>query len=126
MYAVSKQLYQRYKLPLLVAENGIATQGDRPRDDGWTRPAYLVNHLAQLRRAMAENIPVLGYCHWSLVDNYEWGSFQPSFGLFAIDRRDVNLTRLRTDAVDVYENIAKRNALGYEVLERYLGRPASR
>ncbi len=126
MYAVSKQLYQRYKLPLLVAENGIATQGDRPREDGWTRPAYLVNHLAQLRRAMAENIPVLGYCHWSLVDNYEWGSFQPSFGLFAIDRRDVNLTRLKTDAVDVYENIARRNALGYDVLERYLGRPASR
>jgi len=29
--------------------------------------------------------PLIGYLHWSLFDNYEWGSFAPRFGLFSID-----------------------------------------
>lgn len=121
MYKACRQLYGRYKLPLLVAENGMATDGDLPRADGWSRSAFLVNHLAQLRRAMAEGIPVMGYMHWSLVDNYEWGSFNPRFGLFAIDRRDPTLTRIRTDAVDTYQAIASANALPGPLLARYLG-----
>jgi beta-glucosidase len=28
-----------------------------------------------------------GYLHWSLVDNYEWGSYAPTFGLVAVDRK---------------------------------------
>lgn len=122
MYFTAKELYRRYQLPLLVAENGMATDGDRKRQDGWTRSAFLVNHLAQLRRAMAEGVPVLGYMHWSLVDNYEWGSFAPRFGLFAIDRRDTTLTRLRTDAVDTYQAITSHHGLPPELLERYLAR----
>jgi hypothetical protein len=29
--------------------------------------------------------PLIGYLHWSLFDNYEWGSFAPRFGLFSLD-----------------------------------------
>jgi beta-glucosidase, glycosyl hydrolase family 1 len=29
---------------------------------------------------------VRGYCHWSLLDNYEWGRWEPTFGLIAVDR----------------------------------------
>lgn len=29
---------------------------------------------------------VRGYCHWSLLDNYEWGTWTPTFGLIAVDR----------------------------------------
>lgn len=122
LYATSKELYERYKLPLLIAENGMASQGDRPRTDGWTRSAFIVNHLAQLRRAMVEGVPVLGYMHWSLVDNYEWGSFEPRFGLFAIDRRDPTLRRIRTEAVETYSAIARANGLPSDFLGRYLGR----
>ena len=122
LYASCKELYARYKLPLLVAENGMATDGDRPRSDGWTRSAFLVNHLAQLRRAMAEGVPVMGYMYWSLVDNYEWGSYDPCFGLFAIDRRDPTLHRIRTRAVDTYTAIAQANGLPFSLLARYLGK----
>lgn len=121
MYYTAKELYKRYNLPLLVAENGMATDGERKRQDGWTRSAFLVNHVAQLRRAMAEGVPVLGYMHWSLCDNYEWGSFQPCFGLFAIDRRDTGLTRLRTEAVDTYQAIATHHGIPADLLDRYLG-----
>jgi beta-glucosidase/6-phospho-beta-glucosidase/beta-galactosidase len=34
---------------------------------------------------VAAGIPLLGYLHWSLFDNYEWGSFTPRFGLYSID-----------------------------------------
>ena len=32
--------------------------------------------------------PVTAYLHWSLVDNYEWGSYEPRFGIFGMDRSD--------------------------------------
>jgi beta-glucosidase len=122
MYEVSKKLYERYRLPLLVAENGFATEADNPRKDGWTREAFLVNHLAQLRKAMAEGVPVLGYMHWSLTDNYEWGSYTPKFGLYGIDRRDPELRRFRTGGAEVYRQVATANRLPESLLERYLGR----
>jgi beta-glucosidase/6-phospho-beta-glucosidase/beta-galactosidase len=34
---------------------------------------------------LAEGVPMLGYLHWSITDNYEWGSYTPRFGLFGID-----------------------------------------
>ncbi len=27
-----------------------------------------------------------GYFHWTLADNYEWGSYEPCFGLYGVDR----------------------------------------
>ena len=41
--------------------------------------------LAGLGETVAEGIDVRGYLHWSLLDNYEWGSYRPAFGLVAAD-----------------------------------------
>lgn len=122
MHQVAKKLHARYQLPLMVTENGMPTVSDNPRADGWTREAYLVNHLAQLKKAVAEGVPVLGYMHWTLVDNYEWGSYEPKFGLFGIDRRDPTLRRFRTPGADTFEAIVKGNRLPPELVDRYLGR----
>ncbi len=77
-------------LPLWVVENGLCNRvrGGRslPRLDGWDRPRYLREHLAAVMSAVDDGVPVTGYWHWSLVDNYEWGSYEPRFGLFGIDR----------------------------------------
>jgi beta-glucosidase len=35
---------------------------------------------------MSEGADVRGYLHWSLLDNYEWGSWAPTFGLVSVDR----------------------------------------
>ncbi|MDR2381472.1 MAG: family 1 glycosylhydrolase [Bifidobacteriaceae bacterium] len=67
-------------LPVLVTENGIATPDDA------RRIAYTAEALAGLAGALADGIDVRGYFHWSLLDNYEWGSFAPTFGLVAVDR----------------------------------------
>ena len=66
--------------PIFVTENGIATANDARRID------YTYDALAGLHDAMSDGIDVLGYLHWSLLDNYEWGSFRPTFGLIGWDK----------------------------------------
>ncbi len=66
-------------LPVLVSENGIATADDARRID-YTRDA-----LRALHAEMAAGLPLFGYLHWSLLDNYEWGSYTPTFGLIGWD-----------------------------------------
>jgi beta-glucosidase len=68
-------------LPILVTENGIAT-GDDARRIAYTREA-----LAHLATAITDGADVRGYLHWSLLDNYEWGHWEPTFGLVAVDRQ---------------------------------------
>ncbi|GII05285.1 glycoside hydrolase family 1 protein [Planobispora takensis] len=67
-------------VPILVTENGIAT------DDDDRRIAYTGAALAGLADAMREGADVRAYLHWSALDNYEWGSYRPTFGLVAVDR----------------------------------------
>lgn len=67
-------------VPILVTENGIAT------DDDERRIAYTSMALSDLQAAVAEGIDVRGYLHWSLLDNFEWGHWGPTFGLVAVDR----------------------------------------
>jgi beta-glucosidase len=64
-------------VPILITENGIATAEDD------RRIAYTDGALRALRAAMDDGVDVRGYLHWSLLDNYEWGSFEPTFGLIA-------------------------------------------
>jgi hypothetical protein len=44
--------------------------------------------VAAVQQALPEGIPVLGYCHSSLTDNYEWGTYTPRFGLYTVDALD--------------------------------------
>ena len=76
---------------ILIAENGMALRCKSDnrlcgaRRDRVTRSEFLTAHFGEVRRMLDEGLPVLGYLHWSLTDNYEWGSFTPRFGLFRID-----------------------------------------
>jgi beta-glucosidase/6-phospho-beta-glucosidase/beta-galactosidase len=77
-------------LPLWVVENGMCNRLRNGRSyqrlDGWNRPRYLRRNLAAIVAAIDQGVPVNGYWHWSLVDNYEWGSYEPRFGLYGVDR----------------------------------------
>jgi beta-glucosidase len=71
---------QPYRLPIFITENGICTRDDQQRE------RFIVNHLRWVARALEEGVPVLGYLHWSLLDNFEWAhGFGPRFGLIEVD-----------------------------------------
>ena len=74
--------------------DGIDFDG-RVRDE--RRIRYLKNHLAQVQRAMQDGVPVRGYFHWSLMDNFEWAlGYGPRFGLFFLDYK--TLERILKDS----------------------------
>lgn len=80
-----------YGRPVLIAENGMALRrrddGSSPRRDRMTRSQFLRLHVREVAKMVREGVPLLGYLHWSLFDNYEWGTYTPRFGLYAIDFR---------------------------------------
>jgi beta-glucosidase len=67
-------------VPIVVTENGIATADDQ------RRIAYTTAALGHLLDAIDDGVDVRGYLHWSLLDNFEWGRWEPTFGLVAVDR----------------------------------------
>lgn len=91
-------------VPIIVTENGIATEDDTRRVE------YYQRALAGLKDAMDDGVDVRGYVAWSLLDNFEWMSgFTPKFGIVAVDLK----TQKRTikPSAAVLGNIARRNSL---------------
>jgi len=84
-----KFYYERYKLPIVITESGLSNPDWIARDGAVHDPQridYVGRHLVQLRRAIADGIPVKGYFHWSLLDNFEWGEgYRQRFGFIHID-----------------------------------------
>ncbi|MDN4642242.1 family 1 glycosylhydrolase [Agreia sp. PsM10] len=90
--------------PVMVTENGIATQDD-PRRIDYTRGA-----LEGLHACIEDGITLLGYQHWSALDNYEWASgFAPTFGLIGWDKQ--TFERTPKPSASWYGEVAKANAL---------------
>lgn len=85
--------------PIVITENGVADSVD------WVRPAYLLEHLTALHNAIAEGIPVKGYVHWTLSDNFEWADgYGMCFGLVAVDRHK-NLARQKRPSFHLYRQL---------------------
>lgn len=79
LYEVAKA-FSKYRLPLMITENGIAATDDEKRVE------YIRTHLQALLKAIMEGVPVKGYLHWSLLDNFEWDSgYSKKFGLVEVD-----------------------------------------
>ena len=73
--------------PVLVTENGIAAADDTQR------ARFIPAAIASLDAVRRQGVPVLGYCHWSLLDNFEWRrGYTQQFGLHAVDRRTFRRT----------------------------------
>lgn len=67
---------------ILVTENGIATADDSRRCE------FIRRALAGVRECIDDGINVIGYLHWSLLDNFEWQKgYAMTFGLIAVDRK---------------------------------------
>lgn len=75
-----EKLYRKYQLPIMITENGVADMHDQHRQ--W----WIEETVQAIHTAMEHNVPIIGYIHWSLLDNFEWAEgFWPRFGLVAVD-----------------------------------------
>jgi beta-glucosidase len=105
-YALRAYHRQFPKLPIWIVENGMSTDNGKPRADGYTRTDYIRDHVYWMQRAITDGIPVIGYNYWSITDNYEWGSYEPRFGLWQVDAlTDPTLARKPTDGVATYTDV---------------------
>jgi beta-glucosidase len=94
----------RSGVPVYVTENGIADASDTKR------AAFLVDHLRELARAIADGVDVRGYYHWSLTDNFEWAEgYAPRFGLFEVDY--ATQERRARPSAHVYAGVARARAI---------------
>jgi beta-glucosidase len=92
--------------PIVVTENGFADAADS------IRPRALVAYLEAMGRAIDRGARVLGYLHWSLLDNFEWADgFRPRFGLYAVDFTRADRPRTRRPSAEVFAGVARANAM---------------
>lgn len=110
MYYAPKFLYERYRLPILITENGMSNCDWVMRDGKVHDPQrvdYLHGYIKELMRAKNE-VPVIGYQYWSLMDNFEWtNGYSSRFGLIFVDFA----TQKRTwkDSAYFYRDIIQSN-----------------
>lgn len=79
---VIRRVHEDFKGDLIVTENGVAVSDDSRRVE------FIRRALQGVENCVKDGIPVKGYCHWSLMDNFEWQKgFGMTFGLIAVDRK---------------------------------------
>ena len=78
---VIRKVHEELDIPIIVTENGVATSDDT------RRIAFIEKALVGVNNCINDDINVIGYCHWSLLDNFEWQKgYSMTFGLISVDR----------------------------------------
>lgn len=84
---VIRKVAEDIRIPILITENGISTTEDE------TRITFIKEALSGVESCMNDGIQVIGYTHWSLLDNFEWMlGYTQQFGLISVDRTTLKRT----------------------------------
>lgn len=110
-------MYDRYQLPLFIAENGIGahdvlTEDGRVHDD--YRIAYLREHIRQMGEALADGVELLGYTMWGILDIVSCGTIEMSkrYGVIYVDRDEAGHgtnKRYKKDSYEWYQKCIASN-----------------
>ncbi|AXQ78655.1 glycoside hydrolase family 1 protein [Streptococcus chenjunshii] len=114
--ATMRELYSRYRLPLLVTENGLGAY-DSLEEDGKIhdqyRIHYLQDHIAQIQEAITDGVEMLGYNPWSAIDLISTHEgIKKRYGFIYVDRSDdelKTLKRYRKDSFFWYKKVIAAN-----------------
>ena len=105
LYWGPKFLYERYRKPIYITENGMACHDGKVHDPN--RIDFLARYLKNLKRA-AEEIDIRGYFQWSLMDNFEWDKgYAERFGIIYVDFETQE--RIWKDSAYWYRDLIRRN-----------------
>ena len=112
LYYGPKYLYERYKLPIIISENGFCNVDFISLDNKVHDPQridYIKRYLMELENVSKE-VPIKGYFYWSLFDNFEWNSgLKKRFGLVYIDYNTGK--RIKKDSFYMYKKLIKNEGL---------------
>ena len=100
--------------PVYITENGVACRDDR------FRIVYMLLHLSALRQCIDMGVDVKGFLYWSLLDNYEWRSYIPTFGLCSVDRESGKFERTPRGSAWMYKEIIEKNGFNQELIRKYI------
>ena len=97
----------KLNVPIIITENGIGDKTDKKR------PQFIKEHLFYIHKLLRERVPILGYCYWTLIDNFEWAhGYKPRFGLYNLDLK--TLKRTTRNSAKIYSEIIKNNGFFYD------------
>ncbi|MDO4633567.1 MAG: GH1 family beta-glucosidase [Eubacteriales bacterium] len=105
-----KFLYDRYRKPIYITENGMSAH-DVVSLDGKVhdpnRIDFLARYLGELKKA-SDEADIRGYFHWSLLDNFEWNKgYSERFGMVYVDYRTQQ--RILKDSAHWYRDLIQKN-----------------
>ena len=111
LYWGPRFFYERYKLPIVITENGMANC-DWVHSDGKVhdpqRIDFVGKYLKEYKRASDEGVPCKGYFYWSIMDNFEWAhGYSKRFGLVYVDYPSQK--RTLKDSTEWYKEIIATN-----------------
>ncbi len=98
--------------PVIITENGCSADDDR------FRIVWIAEVLSSLSEAIDLGVDVRGYLYWSLMDNWEWGSFKPRFGL--VECNFETFERKPRPSAYFYKEIIENNGFDQKILRKYL------
>ncbi|SHL26238.1 6-phospho-beta-glucosidase [Anaerocolumna jejuensis DSM 15929] len=111
------QMYDRYQLPLFIAENGIGAR-DVLEEDGSIhddyRIAYMREHVKQMKEAVSDGVDLLGYTAWGIVDIISCGTIEMSkrYGVIYVDQDETghgSKKRYKKDSFSWYKKCIDSN-----------------
>lgn len=111
LYWGPRFLYERYKKPIFITENGMSNI-DWPSVDGKVHDSqridFTTRYLREYARAAADGVDIRGYLHWSLMDNFEWAQgFKERFGLIYVEYATGK--RIMKDSAFWYRDVISTN-----------------
>jgi len=111
------ELYDRYRLPLIIVENGMGAK-DVVESDGSIHDDYRIDyfreHFRQMKEAVEEGVELFGYTSWGTSDIISAGTSQMSkrYGFIYVDQDDEGngtLERKRKDSFYWYKKVIESN-----------------
>lgn len=111
LYWGVKFIYERYKLPIYITENGMSCHdlisGDGRIHDP-NRITFLDQYLSALQCASDDGADVRGYFLWTFLDNFEWEKgFSERFGIVHVDF--ASQKRIAKDSAFWYQEVMESN-----------------
>jgi 6-phospho-beta-glucosidase len=110
--------YDRYQLPLFVAENGFGAI-DELNEHGLIeddyRISYLSNHIQEMKKAiLIDNVEIWGYTAWGCIDlvSFGTGEMKKRYGFIYVDRDNEGygtLERHKKKSFEWYKNVIATN-----------------